>query len=72
MLFVIVALYKTAGHLFEAIAVATELDEHTAMHESIEDGGGQYGVTEAVVPVANDPIGADEVAASQLVALVQN
>jgi hypothetical protein len=42
----IVAVYKTAGSLFEAIAFTAELDEHAAMHETIEDGGGQCGVTE--------------------------
>src|SRR5438128_279257 len=34
----IVALYKTVGSLFETIAFSSELDEHAAVHETIEDG----------------------------------
>ena len=60
----IVALYKPVGSLFETIAFSSELDEHAAVHEAIEDGGGLSGVTEILVPVGNDPVGGDEVAAA--------
>ena len=63
MLLGIVALYKAAGSFFEAIAFAAELGEHAAMHETVEDGGGQCGVAEVLFPVVDDAIGGDEIAA---------
>lgn len=71
MLLGIVTLYKTAGSLFEAIAFTAELNEDAAMHETIEDGGGQCGVAEILVPVVDDAIGSNEIAAPKFVASVQ-
>ena len=51
-----VAFYKTVGGLFETIAFASELDEHTAVHEPIEDGGCLCGVTKILVPVVDDSV----------------
>lgn len=39
----IVGLCKAAGRLFQAIASAFELDEHAAVHETVQDGGGEGG-----------------------------
>ena len=33
------------------------------MHETVEDGGGQCGVTEVLFPVVDDAIGGNEIAA---------
>ena len=67
----IVGLCKAAGRVFQAIASAFELDEHAAVHETVQDGGGEGGVAQVVGPVVNDAVRGDEGAASKFVALVQ-
>ena len=47
---------KTVGGFFEAITPATELDEYAAVHEAVENGGGQRGIAKELVPVIDDAV----------------
>ena len=47
---------KSAGGLFEAIAFAAELEQDAAVQEAVEDGGGEGGVAEKLVPILDDAV----------------
>src|SRR5258708_27432707 len=53
-------LCKTVGSFFEPIAPAAELDEYAAVHEAVQDGCGQRGVAEKLVPILDDAGGRNQ------------
>jgi hypothetical protein len=58
--------------LLQSVALALELEHRGAMHEAVEDGGAHGGVAEVFAPVLHDPVGSDDEAAAQFVALVHD
>jgi hypothetical protein len=59
------------AHILHNCLFTLELDEHAAVHEAVQDGGGERGVAPVPGPVVNDPVRGNEGAASKFVALVQ-